>query len=107
VADQFVCTVTDGWGGTNFQTISISVIPPEDPAPNITSITANQDGTFTLNASGAPGLTYVFESTPDVLPPAVWEPIATNTLGTNGLWQFTDSQSTNFPQRFYRLKLAQ
>jgi hypothetical protein len=38
--------------------------------------------------------------------PIGWLFIATNTLGTNGVWQFTDAQATNFPQQFYRLMLA-
>ena len=107
VADQFICTITDGWGGTNFQTVNISVTFPVNPTPNISSITPNLDGSFTLQASGAPGLTYIFETTSDILPPIFWQPVATNTLGTNGVWQFTDTQATNFQQRFYRLSLAQ
>ena len=36
-----------------------------------------------------------------------WQPIATNTPGVSGMWQFTDTQVANYPQRFFRLKLAQ
>jgi hypothetical protein len=35
-----------------------------------------------------------------------WTPIVTNAADTNGAWQFTDSQTENFSQRFYRV-LAQ
>ena len=61
---------------------------------------------MTLNLGGAPGDTYVLETTTNLVPPASWQPVATNTLGTNGVWQFTDTAATNFPQQFYRLKLA-
>ena len=34
VADQFTCTITDGWGGTNFQTVNIAAVPlPNDARP--------------------------------------------------------------------------
>ena len=34
VADQFICTISDGWGGTNFQTVNIALFGPA----NITSV---------------------------------------------------------------------
>jgi len=36
-----------------------------------------------------------------------WAPVATNTLGVTGVWQFTDWQTTNYTERFYRLMLVQ
>jgi hypothetical protein len=74
--------------------------------PGISNVTANLDGSFTLNLLGSPGYTYIVEATTNLLLAANWLPIATNTLGTNGVWQFSDTQATNFPQQFYRLKLA-
>ncbi len=107
VADQFTCTITDGWGGTNYQTVFIApAAPPVNTTPFITGVNAAGNG-VTLNLGGAPGSTYVLESTGDLFPPGGWQPVATNTLGTNGVWSFTDTQATNFPQRFYRLKLVQ
>ena len=60
-----------------------------------------------LDLGGASGCTYVLETTTNLFAPGDWLPVATNTLDTNGVWQFTDTQATNFPQRFYRLKLVQ
>jgi hypothetical protein len=105
VADQFVCIINDGWGGTNFQTVNLTIAPQADPTPNINGIASAPSGSFTLNLTGAPGDTYVLETTTNLIPAANWFPIATNTLGTNGVWQFNDAQATNFSQRFYRLKL--
>jgi hypothetical protein len=99
VDDKFVCTVSDGWGGTNFQTVNIKVM-----FPNITSVAANPAGSFMLNLAGAPGQTFVLEATTNLTSSACWLPVDTNTPGANGIWQFTDSQATNFPQRFYRLR---
>jgi hypothetical protein len=104
VADQFTCTISDGWGGTNFQTVAIAPAPP-NPTPLITSVVPAGNRDLTLNLGGAPGFTYILETTTNLLP-AVWLPVETNTLGTNGVWQFTDTQTTNFTQRFYRLELV-
>ena len=104
VADQFTCTITDGFGGTNFQTVFIA--PSPDTTPLITGVVAGNGG-VTLSLGGAPGYTYILQTTTNLAPPANWLPAATNTLGTNGVWQFTDTQATNFTQRFYRLELAQ
>jgi len=75
--------------------------------PFITGIAANPDGSFTLELAGLPGCLYILEAATNLLPLADWQPMATNLLDTNSLWQFTDTQVMDFPQRFYRLKLAQ
>ncbi|MDR3456416.1 MAG: protease pro-enzyme activation domain-containing protein [Verrucomicrobiae bacterium] len=72
--------------------------------PGIGAVAANLDGSCTLNLLGAPGTTYVLEANTNLGVPSSWLPLATNTLGTNGLWQFTDPQATNHVQQFYRLK---
>jgi hypothetical protein len=106
VDDQFVCAISDGWGGTNFQTVHIGIVLT-NTIPTIIGVGNDSNGGVTLNLGGAPGDTYVLEATTNLLLPVGWQPLATNTLGTNGLWQFTDPEVINFPQRFYRLKLAQ
>ncbi|MDB6021343.1 MAG: Peptidase propeptide, partial [Pedosphaera sp.] len=92
---------------TNFQTVNISIAPPVSSIPNITGLTANPDGSFNLSLTGAPGYTYILQATTNIFSSADWLSVATNTLGTNGVWQFNDAQATNFQQRFYRLQLAQ
>ena len=104
VDDQFVLTVRDGFGGTNFQTVSIAVVPQTNATPNISSIASQPPG-VTLKLNGGYGSTYVLESANDLIS-AAWSPVATNTLGLTGVWQFTDFGVTNNPVRFYRLKLA-
>ena len=61
---------------------------------------------MTLDLTAAPGFTYILERTVDLVPP-LWLPVATNTLGADGYWQFTDAQAANSQRGFYRLKLAQ
>lgn len=103
IADQFVCTISDGWD-VNFQTVNL--VPPADPTPNIISAVTKPDGSFQLDLIGAPGYTYVLETTTNLFSSGDWLSVATNTLGTNGVWHFTDLSAPNFPQQFYRLKLA-
>jgi hypothetical protein len=107
VADQFVCTIADGWGGTNFQTVFIVPAPPPDATPGIVGVQGGGSQGVTLNLSGAFGQTYLLEATTNLMLGGPWQPLATNTLGTSGLWQFSDTQATNYPLRFYRLKLVQ
>jgi hypothetical protein len=103
VADQFTCTITDGFGGTNYQTVTIAVVYPGiSIAP-----AGNGNNALTLNLNGAPGQTYVLETATNLLAPISWLPVATNTLGTNGVWQFTDPQGANLTQKFYRLEFWQ
>jgi hypothetical protein len=106
VPDEFTCTITDGWGGTNFQLVSILPAPTPSTTPLITGVVLAGNGSVTLDLGGAPDYTYILETATN-LAFAAWSPVATNTLGTNGVWQFNDAQATNFDRRFYRLKLAQ
>ncbi len=100
VADQFLCDISDGFGGTNFQTVNLAVA-----FPAITAVAPSPDKSIHLNLTAAPGYTYVLEATTNIFPPGNWLPVATNTLGTNGVWSFIDASVTNFPQQFYRLRL--
>jgi hypothetical protein len=103
VNDQFVCTISDGFGGTNFQTVNITVVP--NPTPLI-SLVPGPPGTVFLQLRGAPGSTYVLEDTTNSLF-GPWGAVRTNTMAATGVWQFTDAQVANFLQHFYRLRLVQ
>ncbi len=105
VNDLFICAISDGFGGTNYQAVNITVAPQQDPTPVISAI-SSQPEPVTLQLKGAYGSTYVLQSTTD-LPFGPWESIATNSPGVTGVWEFTDSQATNYTWRFYRLVLVQ
>jgi hypothetical protein len=104
VADQFTCTVTDSFGDSSRQTVTIEPAP-SDTTPIISGVAVTGSGAITLNLSGASGSTYILESTTN-LDGGTWDRIATNTLDSTGVWQFIDQDTTAFPQRFYRLRLA-
>jgi autotransporter-associated beta strand protein len=58
---------------------------------------------FTLTGTGTAGQGYVLLTATNLSAP-VWLPVVTNTADSNGIFQYTDSQTTNFPQRFYRVQ---
>jgi hypothetical protein len=70
--------------------------------PRFTAVSSLGAGGMQLSSTGGAGQAYVlFASTNLALP--TWIPIATGIAGANGLFQFTDPQATNWPQRFYRV----
>lgn len=66
-----------------------------------------QTNQFRFEITGGSNLVVVVEACTDLANP-VWSPVSTNTLntfiGTNGTSHFSDSQWTNCPSRFYRLR---
>ena len=100
VADVINYTAGDGFGGNTPGIINVLVGPP--PTNSVAGAVVNSDGSVTLSFVGVPDYTYQVEVTADLTPPAVWTTISTNTADVSGLWQFTDTQATNYPQGFYR-----
>jgi hypothetical protein len=75
---------------------------PGNQAPTIASITMDSNRFVTLNFIGISNCTYQVQVATNLSPNVIWVPISTNIADMNGLWQFTDTQTTNYPQRFYR-----
>jgi hypothetical protein len=105
-AGNYYVVATASGGSSTSIVAALTVNLLSDTTPLITGIVAPGDGSVTLSLGGAPSCSYILETTTNLISSATWRPAATNTLGTNGVWQFTETQATNFPQRFYRLKLA-
>jgi hypothetical protein len=74
--------------------------------PNVKGVVSNPDGSFSLHLAGAPGCNYILEAATNLDSCLSWLPIATNTVSTNGFWEFRDTDAVHFQQRFYRLQLA-
>lgn len=101
VADEIDYTISDGFSGTAAGTISVVVGPP--PTNTVVGAVANGNGSVTLNFAGVPGYTYQVDAATNLVPPILWTTISTNTTDSiTGLWQITDQQATNYPNRFYR-----
>jgi len=102
MAGNYAVIVSAQGGSVTSLVASLTVYVP----PGIGGIFENTNGTVALNLTGLPGDTYILESATNLGLSMNWLYLATNTLGSNGVWQFTDLQATNFPQQFYRLMLA-
>ena len=79
-------------------TLTGAALVPE-PAAQIFDISSS-DGTISFGASVTPGIPYALQASTNVMDPAAWELILTNTPATNILLHI---ESGNFPARFYRL----
>jgi subtilisin family serine protease len=65
----------------------------------VATIPTGRGEPFQLLVSGGWNRTCTVEATTNLIS---WSPVFTDATSTNGAFDFTDSQSTNWPQRFYR-----
>lgn len=91
-----LCT---GWGTPN----GINLINVLTQTPYIYNSARNTNGVVTLYALCVPGSTNLVLSTTNLAPPIVWQSISTNTAGSNGDWQFIDTNAPHYRTRFYRI----
>jgi hypothetical protein len=81
------------------------VNPFAPPSVVVSAIARNPDGSITLQFSGVPNMTHRVLAASSLTPPVVWSPISTNVAGAYGAWQFTDTNISGVPLRFYRASL--
>ena len=89
---------TLGWGST-FAGQPTAMWRPEAQEDGSLGVKA---GKYGFNVDWADGLTVVVEGSTNLIHP-VWVPLATNTF-TGGAYDFRDSQWTNCPGRYYRIR---
>ncbi|HEV2327804.1 MAG TPA: TIGR03790 family protein [Verrucomicrobiae bacterium] len=71
---------------------------PNTLPPQMIPGSPNRSGAFTMAVATPAALPYVVLASTNLL---TWQPVFTNNLP--GLWDFIDSDSTNYPDRFYRM----
>ena len=86
---------TTGWNSTFGGRLSV-LWNPQATALNHTN------GHFGFNITGPTNAVIVVEACTNFVNP-IWLPVSTNTL-TTGVSSFSDSQSSNYPSRFYRFR---
>jgi uncharacterized repeat protein (TIGR01451 family) len=96
-------TVTPEVSGANNQ----SILTAAQVAASSSSVSIGGFGGVVMSLGGNPGSTYVLEATTNLFSSAAWLPLATNTLGSDGILHFNDAQSAGFGQRYFRLRLVQ
>ncbi len=87
------------WGATFDKLPTALWLPQAQTGDDNFGVQTNQ---FGFNLNWASGQTVVVEACTNLANP-VWNPVATNTL-MDGSSYFSDSQWTNYPGRFYRLR---
>jgi autotransporter-associated beta strand protein len=111
VDDQFSYTVTDGFGGTNTGTITLTYanVVQLTGANSISGITLGR--TNLIKAQGMPSYNYILERATN-LTPAVWSEVSTNAAATtngviNAIDDFNDLGGVPPASAYYRLKWQQ
>ena len=87
---------TTGWAS------SWSLVPTELLRPQA-SASRVAGGHFGFNITGPANTVVVVEACTN-LAQTVWLPVSTNTLDNSGAESFSDSESANYPARFYRFR---
>jgi len=93
---------TTGWGSTFGGLPTALWLLPNPTILNFEPNFGVQINGFSFTISWATNVSVVVEACADLANP-VWQPVQTNTL-TSGSSCFSDSQWTNYPTRFYRLR---
>ncbi len=97
-------TVPNAFGGVGTIARTVVVASPP-PAPNLGSVTMLGTGAFQFNfTNAAPNHFTVLAATNATLPLNQWSVLGAATQIAPGMFQFTDPQATNFPQRFYQVR---
>ncbi len=87
-SDSFTYTLSDGLGGTDTKTISVTISSPVG-FNKLTGPVNNGNGTFTLEYLGIPGLNYALDESPDLVAPYNWFPVITNAASETGAISYT------------------
>jgi autotransporter-associated beta strand protein len=108
IAGVYAITATNAAGGglTNYLITYVAgtLTVTNSTTPSVISSGASLgSGGFVLGGSGSPYQPYVLFGTTNLAQP-VWQPVVTNKADGGGHFSFTDSQATNFVQRYYRVE---
>ena len=68
-------------------------------APDVVGINSDNGRAVTVTYAGVSGFDYDIEASTNL---ADWGLVSTQPAGTNGLFQFTDSDTASYPKRFFR-----
>ena len=90
-------------GGTVLSSeLSFSTLALQPPIITNVSMSSSRVA-FNLTGAGVANQAYALFTVSNLTAPIVWISVATNIADLNGIFNLTDSQVTNFAQRFYRV----
>jgi uncharacterized repeat protein (TIGR01451 family) len=81
-------------------TASLAVTVGNGGAPRLTNTVVNSNGTFQLTVNGQSGQEYIVQASTNLVN---WLPVYTNPPPFVSPFTFTDSNTTTYPDRFYRV----
>ncbi|HZV36179.1 MAG TPA: autotransporter-associated beta strand repeat-containing protein [Verrucomicrobiae bacterium] len=96
-AGSYSVVVSNANGTAQSALAILQVVPPPLLSEQIIS------NGFQWSGYAAPGENYLIQRATNLAPPVVWTTISTNQAGTNGLVQFSDTNTLANPNVFYRL----
>jgi hypothetical protein len=98
-AGTYQVIISSPFGSVTSSVITLTIVS----GPVISSAVRNANGSVTLNLQTVPGAaSRVFAAT-NLAPPVLWRPVYTNSnVGSNGQWQFTDTNTASYRTRFFR-----
>ena len=89
VNDQITYTISDGQGGTNTAIINVVVNPFVTGQQTLSALTVSNNA-ITATFYGIPGYSYEVQRSTNLTVGLGWVNIATNSVGTNGVFTVTD-----------------
>ncbi len=96
--EQFAIFCYNASSGAGFVDVDwFRMVPPAV----IADIVPNSNSSMTLYFANSPGSTNVVQAATNLAPPA-WQNVSTNLADAGGWWQFTDTNTSAWPSRFYR-----
>ena len=97
---QFQVLVSNAWGSITSSVASLTVLQP----PDIYAIFGSSQGNYTVYLASHPNSTNRLWTTTNLTAPqSQWQVISTNITASNGLSQFSDTNTVGMPNKFYRL----
>jgi hypothetical protein len=96
-AGSYSLVVTNAYGSVTSSVVQLTVLPP----PRLRA--AALANSLQLSCVAVPGDAYQLQMTASLRPPIDWIFVATNVAAASGLVQFTDTNVTAQPARFYRV----
>jgi hypothetical protein len=68
-------------------------------------ITEFSNQSVQLTFTGLANCPYAIQSATNLNPPVAWEALITSVSDSNGNWTFVDTNTINYPAKFYRLQI--
>jgi uncharacterized protein YpmS len=72
--------------------------------PQNFGITVGSNQSVQLKLTGLANFSYVLQSATNLSPPVAWQFVVTNLSDSNGNWTFMDTNTIDYPVKFYRLQ---